>query len=69
MVGEAPFGVERFHAAVLLFCCLFAVGIMDLCWLLSTRGSAPPSFNSTQALTDPANSGKVIPAASGEEGK
>lgn len=29
----------------------------------------PPSFNSTLVLTDPANSGKVIPVAFGEEGK
>lgn len=37
--------------------------------LLATRSSPPPSFNSTPALTDPANSGKVIPLAFGEEGK
>lgn len=71
MIGEAPFGV--FNVSMLLTE-MFGRSFIPLpVWVCnngSLRGcSPPPSFNSTLSLTDPANSGKVIPVAFGEEGK
>lgn len=67
MIGEAPFGV--FYVSMLLTECFILLPVW-VCNNGSLRGcSPPPSFNSTLSLTDPANSGKVIPVAFGEEGK